>query len=97
MTKISKPKVTLISEGDELRIKRMEANAGELLPQHSASLESVLVVTEGECIFRLPDGEHLLNRGDSIVVPAQVTHQIKAVQDLKALHIMPRDIKFEFF
>lgn len=97
MTRISKPKVTLIASGKDLEIKSMEANAGELLPRHRASLESVLVVIKGECHFKMADEDHVLKEGDSIIVPAEIDHQIKAVRDLKALHIMPPDIRFDFF
>lgn len=99
MSKISKPKVSLISKGKEFTIKKMEANAGELLPKHKASHESVLVVIRGSCHFmftKTPAADQVLQEGDSIIVPADIIHQIKAIHDLSALHIMPNGIQFDF-
>jgi|SRR5690625_842886 len=95
--KVSKPKVTLLAQGEKYKTKRMQANAGELLPKHKASVESVLVVTHGACNLNINNGDHRMNPGDVYVIPAEVTHQIKAIEDLSAIHIMPHDIKFEFF
>lgn len=95
--KVSKPKVSPIAEGQKNKTKRMEGNAGELLPKHIASLESVLVVTHGECYLHIDDEKQNLKQGDSYIIPASVTHQIEVVEDLKAIHIMPHGIKFEFF
>lgn len=95
--KVSKPKVSPIAEGKKIKTKRMEGNAGELLPKHKASLESVLVVTHGECFLYIDEEEHNLKQGDSYIIPAHIIHQIKVVQDLKAIHVMPNGIDFEFF
>jgi len=97
MEKVSKPKVSLLGAGEKLLGKQMKANAGELLPKHTASVESVLVVIEGSCLFKLPEKEEKLHAGEMIIVPAEIPHQIKAIEDLTAIHIMPKDIKFEFF
>lgn len=95
--KVSKPKVTPLAKGKNYQTKRMEGNSGELLPKHIASDESVLVVTHGECSLNIQDEDHNLKQGDVYVIPAEVTHQIKVVKDLKAIHVMPHNIKFEFF
>ncbi|NEN22373.1 cupin domain-containing protein [Cryomorpha ignava] len=75
----------------------MQANAGELLPVHLASLESILLVQEGECTFKMNDKEHVLKAGDALVVPPEIKHQIKANTDFKAVHFMPKKIVFKFF
>ena len=87
----------MLASGDKLTAKQMQANAGELLPAHVASLESILFVQEGECVFMMNEQEQVLKQGDSIVVPPEIKHQIRATKDLKAVHFMPKDIKFKFF
>ena len=96
MEKISKPRVKSLGEGETLTVKQMKANAGELLPKHSASHESVLVVVEGECVFNLSGTEHVLAAGDTFIIPPAVKHQIKANQDFTAIHIMPPNIEFDY-
>ncbi len=96
MTTVSNPKVTLLEDGEKMTIKQMEANSGQLLPKHKASDESVVVVIEGECVLKFAEKDHLLTQGDSLVIPANVWHQIMVNEDFKALHVMPKDILFEF-
>lgn len=89
-------KVTPLKEGSLFVTKQMEATSGISFPRHRASIESVLVVTEGRCIIKFPDDNHALSAGDSFVVPPDVWHQVAADSDFTAVHIMPKDIQFEF-
>ncbi|TYB75923.1 cupin domain-containing protein [Bizionia myxarmorum] len=75
----------------------MQANAGDLLPKHSADLESILFIHEGECVLTINDEDIILKQGDGFVIPPKTTHQIKVVSDFKGIHMMPIAIKFEFF
>lgn len=97
MDKVTKPKIKILASGNKLIAKQMQANAGELLPAHVASDESILLVQEGECIFKINDKDQVLKSDDSIVVPPDVRHQIKVNKDFKAVHFMPKEIKFTFF
>lgn len=97
MEKVTKPKIKLLASGTKLIAKQMQANAGELLPAHLASLESIVLVQEGECVLTINDKEYVLKQGDSIVVPPQIKHQIRVVKDFKAVHFMPNEIEFTFF
>jgi|SRR5690554_7955786 len=97
MNKVVKPNVKLLAKGDKFNAKQMGAKAGELLPKHIASIESVVVVMEGECILNIDGTEHALKQGDCFVVPPKIVHQIRAVEDFRAVHVMTNDIEFEFF
>lgn len=91
-----KSKVTPLEEGELFETKQMEATSGKLLPRHKASIESVLVVKEGACKVAFPDTDHLLESGDSLIIAADLWHQISGNPDFKAIHIMPKEIRFEF-
>ena len=97
MKKVTKPKVTPLARGKKFNTKQMEAKAGDLLPRHVANIESVLIVMEGECSIELAGTKHSLKQGDSFVVPPEIEHQITAIQDFKAIHVMTNDIVFDFF
>lgn len=97
MEKITKPNVRTITSGNKLVAKQMQAKAGALLPEHLADLESILFIHEGECILNMNDEDIVLKTGEGYVIPADVRHQIRVTADLKGLHIMPKEIKFEYF
>ena len=97
MKKATPPKVTTLAEGSVLIAKQMQADAGQLLPEHLANLESIVFVREGECLFKMNNEEHVLKQGDTIIVPPEVRHQIEAITDFKGVHFMPKDIQFTFF
>lgn len=97
MKNITPPKVRILATGKELIAKQMQGKTGDLMPKHLATLESIVFVHEGECIFHM-NGEGIhLKSGDSITVPADTKHQIEVVSNFKGVHFMPKDIKFQFF
>ena len=53
MEQITKPNIKLLAAGKNLTAKQMQANAGELLPEHLADMESILFVEDGECILTI--------------------------------------------
>lgn len=97
MEKITKPKVRTLAAGSELIAKQMQASSGDLLPKYKANVESVLFVHEGECVFDLDGDKTVLNAGESIIVPAEIKHQIRANSDFKGIHFMPKNIRFTFY
>ncbi len=97
MKTVTKPTVKQLAKGEKFQAKQMEAKAGDLLPKHLATIESVLVVLMGECVLTLAGTEHSLRQGDSFIVPPKIEHQIRAIKDFKAVHVMTNDIEFKFF
>lgn len=90
-------KVTPLQEGALLSAKRMEGTSETPFPGHTASIESVLVVTEGRCIIEFADARHELQAGDAFLVPPDQWHRVTGDPDFKAVHVMPTDIRFDFF
>lgn len=89
-------KTVSLQEGAVLVTKRMEGTDGTAFPKHTASLESALVLLEGSCTITFPDAAHELRAGDTFVVPADEVHQVVGTPDFTAVHIMPKDIRFNF-
>ena len=96
MESSEKSKVTPLQEGSLFVTKQMEARAGVSMPRHKSSIESVLVVTDGQCTIKFDDESYALAQGQSFIVPPQKWHQVVADTDFKAIHIMPEEIQFEF-
>ena len=89
-------KTVSLAEGAVLVTKRMEGTEGSVVPPHTASRESVLVVMEGTCTITFADAVHELRAGDTFVVPADEVHHVAGVPDFAAVHVMPKDIRFNF-
>lgn len=85
-----------LQDGAVLMTKRMEGTEGTEFPKHTASLESALVLMEGQCTVTFPDRSHTMKPGDTLVIPADEVHQVVGEPDFKAIHIMPKDIRFSF-
>lgn len=97
MKKVTPPGVRILATGKNLIAKEMQGKAGDLMPEHLASLESIVFVHEGECLFHINGEDIRLVSGDSLVVPPQTKHQIEVVSDFKGIHFMPKEIEFQFF
>ena len=96
MEKQTEPKVKVLASGTGLVAKQMRGEAGEYLPKHLADLESILYMIEGECILSINGEERSLKQGDTFVIPPHTIHQINALTDFKAVHFMPKHIRFQF-
>ena len=97
MRAVTNPDVKVLAQGKSYVAKEMSARAGVLMPKHSATEESVLVIQEGSCVIHLEDSDQILNQGDVFIVPANVKHQVETTEDFKAVHVMPNRIQFEFY
>ena len=97
MEKITKPNVRSIAIGKNLIAKQMQAEAGALLPEHLANMESILFIHEGECNLNMNGKDIVLKEGEGYVIPPDIKHQIRVINDFKGLHFMPAGIEFEFF
>ena len=96
MVQPPRPQITPLSEGAMFDTKQMEAGEGVSWPRHKASTESVLVVTEGRCILEFPDADRPVAAGESLIIPADVWHEVVPAPAFTAIHIMPKDIRFTF-
>lgn len=89
-------KAISLGEGEELVTKMMIGTEATPFPRHTASRESVLVVVKGTCTITFDDAVHELRTGDTFIVPANEVHHVVGQPDFKAVHVMPKDIRFDF-
>ncbi len=84
----NKPEMTPLTMGNIFKVLQVEGSKGMKMPPHHSTQEAVIVVQKGEALLQMPDGEHLLEAGDSFIIPAKKEHSLSILKDLKALAIM---------
>ncbi|NOS84904.1 MAG: cupin domain-containing protein [Ignavibacteria bacterium] len=61
---------------------------GEGLSEHTAPFDAFVQIIDGESEVTVSGKQYLLNGGDSIIMPAGVTHSLKAVTAFKMILVM---------
>jgi quercetin dioxygenase-like cupin family protein len=64
--------------------------AGEGLSEHTAPFDALVVVTDGEAEVQIAGDSFLVGAGETITLPANLPHAVKAVSNFKMLLIMIR-------
>lgn len=96
MEALSKPELNLLQTGSSLKVLQVSALGGMVMPLHHATSETVIVVQEGMALLKMPTAEHVLEKGVSFIIPAQVDHSLEVKTDFKALAIMGIASEIEF-
>ncbi|MFA6702251.1 MAG: cupin domain-containing protein [Dysgonamonadaceae bacterium] len=63
---------------------------GQGLTEHAANYDAFVQILDGEAEIQLEGVPHLLKKGDCIIMPANVPHALKAVEQFKMLLTMIR-------
>lgn len=63
---------------------------GESLSEHTAPFDAMIQVVEGTGEIIIGGRSYILSAGDSIVMPADIPHSVKAAEDFKMLLTMIR-------
>ena len=61
---------------------------GQELSEHTAPFDAMVQVLDGRAEIRISRNVHQLDTGQSIIMPANVPHAVKAVQPFKMLLTM---------
>jgi quercetin dioxygenase-like cupin family protein len=60
----------------------------EGLSEHTSSYEALIIIIEGKAQIRISDEEFFLKEGETIMLPANKPHSLKAAAKLKMLLVM---------
>ena len=63
---------------------------GEGLSEHTTPFDALVMVVNGTAEIIIDGASHLLQSGDSIVMPANIPHALKAVEKFKMVLTMIR-------
>lgn len=60
---------------------------GQSIEKHIVPFDAIIEVVEGEGIISIEDDEHVVKKGEMIILPADKYHSVKADQAFKMLLI----------
>jgi quercetin dioxygenase-like cupin family protein len=66
-------------------------DADEGLSEHTAPYDALVHVIEGEASVRISTNEHVVHAGQVILLPANISHALKATKPFKMLLTMIRE------
>jgi len=61
---------------------------GEGLSEHTTPFDAMVLVVDGKAEIIIDGSSHLLESGDSIIMPADIPHALKAVEKFKMVLTM---------
>jgi quercetin dioxygenase-like cupin family protein len=92
----NKPELVLLKTGASFKVLKVTGQSGTQMPLHYSTKEAVLIVHEGSALLQIEEKEHLLQAGDSFIIPARQSHYLSLKSEFKALVIMSLDSNIEF-
>ena len=66
---------------------------GEGLSEHTTPFDALVHVVDGKAEITIGGKKHLLEKGDSIIMPANIPHALRAVEKYKMVLTMIREPK----
>lgn len=63
---------------------------GEGLSEHTAPFDAMVTILDGEAEVKIGGQPHVLKAGEAIIMPANISHALKAVEKFKMMLIMIR-------
>ncbi len=66
---------------------------GEGLSEHTAPFDALVQVVDGKAEIDIAGKKHMLGKGDSIIMPANIPHALKAVERYKMVLTMIKEPK----
>jgi quercetin dioxygenase-like cupin family protein len=66
-------------------------DAGEGLSEHAAPFDAIVQIIDGKGEIIIDGRKNILNSGDSIIMPANITHAVKAIEKFKMILTMIKE------
>ncbi len=70
-------------KGDAYKMILFAMKKEHVLKPHSASMDTPVLILEGQARITIGDKEHILNTGESIVLPKNIDHGVYPITDVK--------------
>ena len=66
---------------------------GEGLSEHTAPFDAMVQIVDGKAEITVGENKHILEKGDSIIMPANIPHALKAIEKYKMVLTMIKEPK----
>jgi quercetin dioxygenase-like cupin family protein len=76
-----------IVRNDAGNVTLFSFDEGQSLSEHAASFDEIIQVLEGEANVIINGKENILTAGETIIMPANIPHALKAVKEFKMILI----------
>ena len=77
-----------LAQNDKLSLTLMSFDKGEGISTHAASGDAMVQVLDGTVEITIDGETHHLNKGESIIMPANIPHALKAIEKFKMFLIV---------
>ncbi len=74
-----------IVKNKEVTITLFAFDKGEGLSSHASNGDALVQVLDGTVKITIADQDYILNEGDSIIMPANISHALEAIEKFKML------------
>lgn len=79
---------TVISKKSSGNVTFFAFDKDETLSPHSAPFDAIVHVVDGKAEIMIGDDFHILSAGELIVMPANIVHAVKAIEQFKMVLVM---------
>ncbi|MGF1585771.1 MAG: cupin domain-containing protein [Bacteroidales bacterium] len=76
---------------DTGNISLFSFDKGEGLSEHTAPFDALVQVVDGKAEITIDGNPHLVDKGESIIMPANIPHALKAVENFKMVLTMIKE------
>lgn len=83
----NKIQTLLISQKETVKTILFAFSSRQELKTHTAPVEVIVVLVEGQALFTLESEECIIHPGDVLKIPANAKHAVRAITDFKMLLI----------
>lgn len=78
----------ILLRNDKGNITLFAFDKGEMLSEHTAPFDAIVQILDGTAEVMIDNKSNLLTAGESIIIPANLTHALTAVEPFKMMLIM---------
>lgn len=71
----------LLFQAEEGKVVSLQIAAGEQLKEHVSKVPAILICVSGKAIYKQASGDVILEAGDYVMIPKDVTHEVNAITD----------------
>lgn len=76
---------------DTGNISLFSFDKGEGLSEHTAPFDALVQVVDGKAEISIDGNPHLVDKGESIIMPANIPHALKAIEKFKMVLTMIKE------